>query len=293
MPQFLAEFDGLTALTIAAKAGGYLCALTAAGTVGFAALARRHPVTLTGVRRLAALAALAGLLLTGLQLALRAAFLGGGSLPAAADPLLLGLVMDSPLGTASLIRAAGLAAILLLVLDLRGTDLVAAAGGLGVVASFALVGHALGEPRWARALLVTVHTAAIAYWIAALPGLLLATRQVPQVTAAGLFTAFGRSALAVVGVLVAAGGLLAWLLIGSLHALWTSDYALLVGLKLLVVAGLIALAARNKLTLTPRVTAGDPHAYLALRRSIRWEIAVAIVVLTVTATLTTVTAPPV
>jgi len=292
MPQFLADLDGLTALMIAAKAGGYLCALVAAGTVAFTALARRHAVMLIGVRRLAALAALAGLLLVGTQIALRAAYLGGSTLSAAVDPMLLGLVMDSQLGTASIVRSAGLAAILLLPFDLKLTDLLAAAGGLAVAASFALVGHALGEPRWALSLLVTVHTAAIAYWVAALPGLLLATRRVPQLTAAGLFDAFGRSALAVVAVLVIAGGLLAWLLIGSLQALWTTDYAMLVVFKLVFVAGLLALAARNKLTLTPRVQAGDPGALAALRGAVRVEIAAVVAILTVTAALTTLTAPP-
>lgn len=292
MPQFLAEMDGLTALILAARAGGYLCALTAAGMVGFALLAGRHAVDLTAVRRLAGLAALAGVVLTGALIALRAAFLGGGTLQAAVDPLLLGLVMDSPLGTSAIVRAAGLAAVLLLAFDLRPTDALAAAGGVAVAVSFALVGHALGEPRWAHALLVSVHTAAVAYWIAALPGLLLATRQVPQLTAAGLFDAFGRSALATVALLVVAGGLLAWLLIGSWQALWTTDYALVLMVKLLVVAGLMALAARNKLTLTPRVLAGDPHAYLAMRRAVRWEIAAVAVILTVTAALTTLTGAP-
>jgi putative copper resistance protein D len=292
MPQFLADLDALTALTIAAKAAGYLCALIAAGSVAFTALAQRHAVMLIGVRRLAALAGLAGLALLAAQIALRAAYLGGGTVGAALDPMLLGLVIDSPLGTAALVRAGGLAAILLLPLDLRLTDLAAAAGGLAVAASFALVGHALNEPRWALGLLVAVHTGAIAYWVAALPGLLLATRRVPQLTAAGLFDAFGRSALAVVGVLVAAGGLLAWLLIGSLEALWTSDYALVVVFKLVFVAGLLGLAARNKLRLTPRAQAGEPGALAGLRASVRWEIAAVVVILTVTAALTTLTAPP-
>ena len=292
MPEFLAELDRLTALTIAVKAGGTLCALVAAGTVAFTTLASRHAVMLIGVRRLAALAALAGLLLVGGQIALRAAYLGGSTVSAALDPMLLGLVMDSQLGTASVVRATGLAAVLLLPLDLRLTDLLAAAGGVAVAASFALVGHTLGEPRWALALLVTVHAAAIAYWVAALPGLLLATRQVPQLTAAGLFDAFGRSALAVVGVLVVAGGLLAWLMIGSLQALWTTDYAMLVVFKLVFVAGLLALAARNKLNLTPRASAGDPDAVDALRGAVRLEIAAVVAILTVTASLTTLTAPP-
>ena len=292
MPQFLSELDGLSALMIAAKTGGYLGALLAAGTVAFTVLASRHAVMLIGVRRLAALAALAGLVLLGAQIALRAAYLGGGTLTAAVDPLLLGLVMDGAPGTAAVVRAVGLAAVLLLPLDLKLADLLAGVGAIAIAASFALAGHALGEPRWALALLVTVHTGAVAYWVAALPGLLLATRQVPQLTAAGLFDAFGRSALAVVGVLVAAGGLLAWLLIGSLQALWTTDYALLLVFKLLVVAGLLALAARNKLRLTPRVLAGDPNALAALRGSVRWELGAVVAILTLTAALTTLTAPP-
>jgi putative copper resistance protein D len=292
MPQFLADLDGLTALMAVAKAAGYLCALTAAGTVAFIALARRHAVSLTGVRRLAAAAALAGILLLGVQVVLRAAYLGGDTLAAARDPMLLGLVLDSPLGTAAIVRAGALAAVVSLLRDRRAADALAAIGALAVAASFALVGHTLAEPRWALALLVSVHTAAVAYWVAALPGLLLATRAAPQPAAAGLFDAFGRSAPAVVGVLLAAGGLLAWLLIGSLHALWTTDYAMLVVLKALFVAGLLALAARNKMRLTPRVLAGEAGALAALRASVRRELIAVVLILTVTAALTTLTAPP-
>ena len=53
----------------------------------------------------------------------------------------------------------------------------------------------------------------------------------------------------------------------------------------------LALAARNKLTLTPRMIAGDPKAFGALGRSVRWEIAAVALILTVTVALTTPTSP--
>jgi putative copper export protein len=61
--------------------------------------------------------------------------------------------------------------------------------------------------------------------------------------------------------------------------------------KVLTVPGLIALAAYNKLRLTPALASGDPVARRTLRRTIAAEFGLATVVLVLTATLTA-TPPP-
>ena len=63
-------------------------------------------------------------------------------------------------------------------------------------------------------------------------------------------------------------------------------------LKLALVAGLLTLAALNKLRLTPAVAAGDPAAVTRLRWSIAGEATLAAAILIVTATFTTVVGPP-
>lgn len=68
--------------------------------------------------------------------------------------------------------------------------------------------------------------------------------------------------------LVGSGAVLAWLQSRSLAALVASDYGRLLAVKLVFVAGLLALALRNRLVLTPRVTRGDP---LPSWRSAGWS----------------------
>jgi putative copper export protein len=85
---------------------------------------------------------------------------------------------------------------------------------------------------------------------------------------------------------------LLWLLLGGFAELWRSSYGRCIALKLAFVAGLLSLAAFNKLRLTPRLRAGDAGAGRSLRTSIRLEMLLGVMVLAVTATLTTVAGPP-
>ena len=58
-------------------------------------------------------------------------------------------------------------------------------------------------------------------------------------------------------------------------------------------AGLLGLAMLNKWRLVPALRGGRPGASQALRRSIAFEGAAVVLVLLLTATITTVTTPPV
>jgi putative copper export protein len=74
--------------------------------------------------------------------------------------------------------------------------------------------------------------------------------------------------------------------------LWSSSYGRYLVLKLAVVACLVGLAGFNKLRLTPRLKAGDLRALRSLRRSIRAELILGLLILIITAALTTLTGPP-
>ena len=100
--------------------------------------------------------------------------------------------------------------------------------------------------------------------------------------AAGIVQGFGQRAQWVVAALVLAG---------SVGALVRSSWGLVISAKVLTVPGLIALAAYNKLRLTPALASGDPVARRTLRRTIAAEFGLATVVLVLTATLTA-TPPP-
>jgi putative copper resistance protein D len=289
----LSQADAVTWLSIAVKALAYAATLSAIGSVLVLAL-------LPGVgaggraalRRTAALSALAAALFTVPRLPLRASFLMGGTWDGAMDPAILGMVAESPLGTSAALRLTGLALILCLLWRGRTGLWLAVPGALLASASFAFRGHALSEPQAILGTLVTLHILCLAFWIGGLAPLLRALRSETPAASGALAEAFGRQALWAVGLVVLGGGLALALLGAARPSALASPYGQMFALKLLLVAGILAMAAFNRLTLTPALLASRPSASARLRRSIRAEAALIAGVLLVTATLTTVSSPP-
>lgn len=279
------EFDALAAARIVLRAAAQAAALTAAGTALFLALHRPDAATARFARRLAAGAAGLGLLMLAAVLAGEALFLAGGDLALATDPMLVAAVLESPAGASAGLRAAGLAAVALLAFGPRALG-PAVAGALAVAVSHALAGHALRDPRWALAALVTLHVAMAAWWIGALAVLHRAAGHAPPAEAARLARSFGDAALVGVPALLAAGALLLTLLAGDPLAALGTAWGRLLALKLVAVAGILALAALNRLRLAPALAAGAPPAAAALRRSVAAEAALMVAALLVVAAMT-------
>jgi len=287
----LAPIDAWALLAILAKTTGYAAALVAMGGPLFVATFRSAPANVLRLaRKLAVAAALVGLAVLALRFGIRSARISGMGLEGALDPLMLGLVWDSPLGTAALWRGAG-GLLILAVLIERTIGLMASLlGALLVAVSYTLVGHSLGDPRWLLAGLVGAHLLAGAFWIGALAPL---HRAADMTGGAALLHRFGTIASGTVAVLVLAGLTFAWLMIGSFGGLFGTAYGWTLIAKLIFVTGLLGLAAKNKLRLVPALASGDPSASARLRRSIRVEIIAVALILLATATLTSITTPPV
>ena len=234
-------------------------------------------------RQAAALAALAlaaaglGFLLTG------AAMTGDAS--GMADAEMLGLLWRTPAGTALATQVAGL--VLLLggaLLPGRGVW-ASGAGGLIALWGFCRVGHVADAGAvWLQAVLL-VHLAAAAFWIGVLTPLRrLAADDLPA--AASLGTRFGRIAVCTVPLLIAAGIVMAWRLLGDLSALVTSAYGFALLAKIAAVGVLLAAGAANKLRFVPAMRRGERGAAEGLRRSIAVEWLAVAAVLVLTAALT-------
>jgi putative copper export protein len=132
----------------------------------------------------------------------------------------------------------------------------------------------------------------VAYWVGAFYPLARIARGADLPRIARIMKRFGDLAVVAVGGLIAAGALLLWLMLETPLALFESIYGRLMAVKLLLVAGLLSLAAMNKLRLTPALFAGDALALRRLRNSIGAEMTLATVVLAVTAAFTTIVGPP-
>ncbi len=287
----LAPIDGVAVLAILAKALGYGTALLAMGSVLFTVLfaTRAEVSVLRLARHLAVGAALLGLAVLALRFGIRAARISGMGFEGATDPMMLGFVWDSPLGTAAIWRGVGELAILAILLQRVG-QWIALAGSLAIAISFAQVGHSLGEPRAALAVLLVLHLLVAAFWVGALLPL---RKAVLTPTEADLLHHFGNVAAYGVAVLIVVGAALAWLLSGSLAALFGTAYGLGLLVKVVIVSALLGIAALNKLKLVPALRAEKRGAEIALRRSISIEILAVALILLATATLTSVTTPPI
>jgi putative copper resistance protein D len=287
----LAPIDAWALAAILAKATGYAAALLAMGGPLFLATFRGAPeAVLRLTRTLAAVAAVVGLSVLVVQFGIRSARISGLGLRGATDAVMLGLVWDSPLGTAALWRGAGQLLVLAVLSKGRGGLAAGLVGAVLIAVSYAFVGHSLGDPRWLLGGLLIVHLLATAFWVGALAPLHRATR---HAGCARMLQRFGAIAMGTVAVLVAAGLVFALNMTGSAAALVGTAYGLTLMAKLCVVSLLLGLGALNKWRLVPAVVAGRPFADRALRRSIAAEALAIAIILLVTATLTSVTTPPV
>ena len=243
------------------------------------------------VRRATTFAALA-LMAACIGFALKGAAMTG-ELPGMADPVMLGLLWQTPVGTSFAYCAAGLG-LVLVGLRLPGIGLPIACGGsLLALVSFSRAGHiAEAGALWLEILLL-LHLAGAAFWIGVLTPLrTLAADQEILSVAASLGRRFGRVAAITVPLLIAAGVVMAWLLLGGAAAMLTTGYGLTLLAKIGAVAVLLAAAAANKLRFVPAMMAGDRSAAAALRRSITAEWIAVCLVLLATAALTTLHGAP-
>lgn len=287
----LAPIDGLAVLAILTKAIGYGAALLAMGSVLFLVVfgKRAEAPVLRLARDLAVGAALVGLTVLALRFGIRAARISGMGFEAATDPMMLSFVWESPLGTAAIWRGVGELAILAVLMPRIG-QWIAMAGSCAVAISFAQVGHTLGEPRVALAALLVLHLLAAAFWIGALTPL---RRAALSFEGADLLHRFGSIAALGVAALIIAGTALAYHLSGSVAALFGTAYGLGLLAKVAIVSALLGLAALNKVRLVPALRAGEPSATHALRLSISLEMLAVALILLATATITSVTTPPI
>jgi putative copper resistance protein D len=286
--------DPLAIAAAIAKALTYGASLLAAGGAFFLVLFRDRlqDGEKRSLRRLAGLAALSGVALGLVRILVEAAILGGG-LSALFDLALIEMIARSGEGAATGLRIAGLLLVAAL-LDKRtlGT-IVALLGALLVCVSYALVGHvsALEQGTLLRVLLV-LHLIGLAYWLGALLPLRRVTVTADLLRMAAVMERFGNIALGAVTVLLIAGAALLWFLIDAPGPFLASLYGRLFVVKLALVIALLALAAHNKLSLTPRLAAGERGAAARLRRAIDAEIVLFGFILLTTALFTTVTGPP-
>lgn len=288
----LASADAVTWLSIVVKALVYGTAFLAMGSVLNLLFLRSLPASeVRKLGQMSVLWAIGGAVFSALQLPLRASFLMGGTWQGATEPMMLTMVLESPLGASIVLRLIGLALICTVLLPARLGRPLAALGVVVVAVSFVFRGHALEEPRLLLGTLITLHVLGLAFWIGAFAPLYRLSGANSASVAGQVSHDFGRIAVWVVGALTLAGGATLWLLTGNvLNAIFT-PYGQFFAIKLGTFLAIIAFAAWNKLRLTPALLRHEPSAGSRLRVSIRIETALVALILLATAILTIVSAP--
>lgn len=287
----LAPIDAWALAAILAKALEYGFALLALGGPLFVVAFRDAPEEVLRVARgIAIAAALLCVAFLALRFGIRSARISGMGLDGMTDTMMLGLIWESPLGSAAVLRVLG--ALLILAIAFAGTvaSIVTLIGSVLIAISYAQVGHSLGDPRWLLVGLLTVHLLAGGFWVAALAPLHRATGLEPG---GALLHRFGIVASGTVPALALVGLVFAWLMSPSLTDLLFTAYGRTLLIKMTFFVALLSLAALNKLRLVPGLAEGNDNAASKLRHSIKVEGFFFFVILIATATLTSVTTPPV
>ncbi len=274
--------DAFGLAEIITKFALYLGVMTAAGTVMSALIFR-----LDRTRGLEAKFAVIGLGATVLAFTLRGANLTG-DVSGMTDPEMLGLLWTTPVGTAFLLRLAGLGLLIAGLLMGRVGAWVSVLGGIMAIWSFNHVGHVSGRETILLDIALILHLLAVALWIGVLTPLKrLASSPVTYAAAADVGHRFGVVATVTVPALIVVGGYMGYQLVGSFSALIGTGYGQALIIKVLLVGLLLGLAAANKLRFIPALRSGDPAAAGHLSKSISVEWLVILVVLGMTAVLTT------
>ena len=223
-----------------------------------------------------------------LHIAAQVGFLAADGLAGMMDQDMINIILDGPSGLSSKVLLLGLLAILLVTLvpiaSIYGW--VAGIGALFILISFALIGHTTSGNIPVSASLIALHLFAVSFWLGALWPLYRLARQNKADELIDAAETFGKQAIIIVPALLVAGLVLSVFLVGSVTALFTTAYGLLLLGKVALVILLLSLAALNKYRFIPALKENEPEALTHFTRSVRLEVLLFSGILLITAVLT-------
>ena len=285
--------DIFSLASIATKLMLYFGVLTSTGLV-VAALLFATPIAAVrhDVRRYALGFGVLGLLAAALSFSLRGAALTGDA-SGMTDPEMLGILLETQVGTVLYLRLAGMTALIVGALIGGKGYWLSLAGGMVTIWCFAEIGHVPGLKAFWLQLILAFHLSIAAFWIGIfVPLRKLALLPDQLLNAAQLGDGFGRIASLAVPVLLVAGVVLSWQLVGSVQALIDTRYGIALLAKVALVSALLGLAAANKLRFVPGLQAGRVDAGQSLARAIRFEWLCIFGIFLATATFTSILSVP-
>ncbi|NNJ72250.1 MAG: copper-binding protein [Enterobacterales bacterium] len=224
----------------------------------------------------------------------------GEGLSVLVDTQMIEIVWGTTIGTVTLLRFIGLLLALTfiyLIMRVKRSNehhhqrlrLIMLGGASGLlVYSVLMTGHisVLGN---IEQLLLALHVAIMSWWFSALWPLKLACNKCNSVILIPMMEKFGQQASYLVSILLIIGMILSILLLGSIVELIKTPYGQFLLLKISIVIAIMIIAAINKLSLVPRLNTDSGRKHLSF--SLNIEIILAISILLITASLTTIVGP--
>lgn len=305
-------------LSAVLRALSFVLQLQAAGAVFFtAAFGPALTISLTGIRKLARVTAIVALFAVAGHYVLEATRMAG-EMSGMFDTSLQTLAWNSSLGGSFMVRVLGLLLIVagmravparvtasrfftssvaspvtavLKQLSTHGFTMVGVSGAVLVAASFTLAGHT-STSGWRSLLapLLLAHLLIVAFWFGALWPLCLVTLRESWERVARVVAVFSAAAFWLVPLILVAGVAMAAFLLPDVTALRQPYGELLLAKGALYVV-LLACGAANKWLLGPALARGELQSGRGFRRVVIAEYVLMVIVLSVTAVMTTFFSP--
>ena len=305
-------------LSVILRALSFVLQLQAAGVVFFAAaFGPALTISLPAIRKLARVTAMAAVFAVAGHYVLEAARMSD-ELAGVFDPSLQTMAWNSTAGGAFTVRELGLLLIIAGMravparvtahnifaaavgspamvwwkrLIARGFTLVGVAGALVVAVSFTLTGHtSVNERHGLLAPLLLAHLLIVAFWFGALWPLCLVTLRESRERTARVIAVFSAAAFWLVPMILVVGVGVAVALLPNIAALM-KPYGQLLIAKVALYGVLLGFAALNKWRFGPAIAGGDLQAGQRFRAVVMVEYVFIVVVLSVTAVMTTCFSP--
>ena len=211
----------------------------------------------------------------------------GGDFKSVIDTQLIELTLETISGKAALLSLLGF--ILIYFSCIKKSKISYILSFLGVssiLLSFVIFGHATKHGLVGQFLII-IHLVGLSYWIGSLLPLRKMCNFIEYEKLRIVAHLFGIYALGYVGVLIIAGLIFSYILLGDISSLITTDYGNVLLIKMIVVSMLLSLGAMNKFKIIPYLSINQNLGLKRLKNSIQIEIFCVLLILFFTSLLTT------
>ena len=211
----------------------------------------------------------------------------GGDLKSIIDPELIQLTLETISGKAALLSLLGFIIIYFSCLKQSIVFyLLSVVGISSLLLSFVMFGHSTKHGLVGQFLII-IHLVGLSYWIGALLPLRKMCNFIDKEKLKIVAHLFGIYAIGYVGVLITAGLIFSYILLGNISALISTDYGNILLIKMIVVSTLLSLGAINKFKIIPNLSIDQNLGLKRLKKSIQTEILCVLLIFFLTSLLTT------